>query len=99
VAVVWCAQLGSDLGLSTRTITESAGSNLAINRLDSSTIAGSTGDGYRLAELMATTNPSRWSGVLKVRNPAGTEGHILLYSDTWALDQSKLEDFADCLEP
>jgi hypothetical protein len=35
---------------------------------------------------MFTTNPSRRSGVLKVRNPAGTEDHILLYSDTWALD-------------
>jgi hypothetical protein len=49
---------------------------------------------------MATTNPSRWSGVLKVRNPGGiTEGLIPLDSNTWAKGQSKLEDFADCLEP
>jgi hypothetical protein len=71
----------------------------AINGVDSSIIAGSTGDGYRLAELRATTNPSRWSGVLKVRNPAGvTEGLIPLDSNAWAVGQSKLEYFADCLE-
>lgn len=27
-------------------------------------IAGSTGNGYRLAELMGATNPSGWSGVV-----------------------------------
>jgi hypothetical protein len=45
-------------------------------------IAGGTGNGYRLAELMGATNPSGWSGVLKVKNPAGvTAGYILLYSN------------------
>jgi hypothetical protein len=45
-------------------------------------IAGSTGNGYRLAELMGATNPSGWSGVIKVKNPAGvTAGYILLYSN------------------
>ena len=45
-------------------------------------IAGSTGNGYRFAELMGATNPSGWSGVLKVKNPAGvTAGYILLYSN------------------
>lgn len=45
-------------------------------------IAGSTSNGYRFAELMGATNPSGWSGVLKVKNPAGaTAGYILLYSN------------------
>jgi hypothetical protein len=45
-------------------------------------IAGSTGNGYRFAELMGASNPSGWSGVLKVKNPAGvTAGYILLYSN------------------
>jgi hypothetical protein len=45
-------------------------------------IAGGTGNGYRLAELMGATNPNGWSGVLKVKNPAGaTAGYILLYSN------------------
>jgi hypothetical protein len=45
-------------------------------------IAGSTGNGYRFAELMGATNPNGWSGVLKVKNPAGaTAGYILLYSN------------------
>jgi len=45
-------------------------------------VAGSTGNGYRFAELMGATNPSGWSGVLKVKNPAGvTAGYILLYSN------------------
>jgi hypothetical protein len=45
-------------------------------------IAGGAGNGYRLAELMGATNPSGWSGVLKVKNPAGvTAGYILLYSN------------------
>jgi hypothetical protein len=45
-------------------------------------IAGGSGNGYRLAELMSASNPSGWSGVLKVKTPAGTTlGHILLYSN------------------
>ena len=46
------------------------------------TESGGTGNGYRLAELMSATNPSGWSGVLKVKTPAGgTAGYILLYSN------------------
>ncbi len=45
-------------------------------------IAGGTGNGYRLAELMGATNPNGWAGVLKVKNPAGaTAGYILLYTN------------------
>jgi hypothetical protein len=61
------------------------GSNLADHRLLEVTaggeliLAGGTGNGYRLAELMGATNPSGWSGVLKVKTPAGaTAGYILL---------------------
>jgi hypothetical protein len=49
------------------------GSNLADHRLLEVTaggeliVAGGTGNGYRLAELMGATNPSGWSGVLKKR--------------------------------
>jgi hypothetical protein len=64
------------------------GSNLADHTLLEVTaggeliLAGSTGNGYRLAELMGATNPSGWSGVIKVKNPAGvTAGYILLYSN------------------
>ena len=64
------------------------GSNLADHTLLEVTaggeliIAGGTGNGYRLAELMGATNPSGWSGVIKVKNPAGaTAGYILLYSN------------------
>ncbi len=64
------------------------GSNLADHTLLQVTaggeliIAGSAGNGYRFAELMGATNPSGWSGVLKVKNPAGvTAGYILLYSN------------------
>jgi hypothetical protein len=64
------------------------GSNLADHTLLQVTaggeliIAGSSGNGYRFAELMGATNPSGWSGVLKVKNPAGvTAGYILLYSN------------------
>ena len=64
------------------------GSNLADHRLLELTaggeliVAGGTGNGYRLAELMGATNPSGWSGVLKVKTPAGaTAGYILLYSN------------------
>jgi hypothetical protein len=45
-------------------------------------IAGGSGNGYRLAELMSATNPSGWAGVLKVKTPSGTTlGYILLYSN------------------
>jgi hypothetical protein len=64
------------------------GSNLADHRLLEVTaggeliLAGGAGNGYRLAELMGATNPSGWSGVLKVKTPAGaTAGYILLYSN------------------
>jgi len=64
------------------------GSNLADHTLLEVTaggeliIAGSTGNGYRLAELMGATNPSGWSGVLKVKTPGGViAGYILLYSN------------------
>jgi hypothetical protein len=63
-------------------------SNLADHRLLEVTaggeliLAGGAGNGYRLAELMGGTNPSGWSGVIKVKNPAGaTAGYILLYSN------------------
>jgi hypothetical protein len=64
------------------------GSNLADHTLLEVTsagelvIAGGTGNGYRFAELMGASNPSGWSGVIKVKNPAGvTAGYILLYSN------------------
>jgi hypothetical protein len=64
------------------------GSNLADHTLLQVTatgeliLAGGTGNGYRLAELMGATNPSGWSGVIKVKNPAGpTVGYILLYTN------------------
>ena len=64
------------------------GSNLADHRLLELTaggeliLAGGAGNGYRFAELMGATNPSGWSGVLKVKNPAGAiAGYILLYSN------------------
>jgi hypothetical protein len=45
-------------------------------------IAGGTGNGYRLAEIVGASSPSGWSGCLKVKNPAGvTAGYILLYSN------------------
>jgi len=45
-------------------------------------IAGGSGNGYRLAELMSATNPNGWAGVLKVKTPAGTTlGYILLYTN------------------
>jgi hypothetical protein len=65
-----------------------------------SIITGGAGAGCRLAESMGATSPSTWSGVLKVKNRAGvTEDLIPLDSNTWAVGQSKLEYFADCLEP
>jgi len=64
------------------------GSNLADHTLLQVTpagellIAGGSGNGYRFAELMGASNPSGWSGVIKVKNPAGvTAGYILLYSN------------------
>jgi len=64
------------------------GSNLAESTLLELTangeliLAGGSGNGYRLAELMGATNPSGWSGVIKVKTPAGTTlGYILLYSN------------------
>jgi hypothetical protein len=63
------------------------GSNLADSTLRELTangeliLAGSSGNGYRFAELRAATNPSGWSGVIKVTTPVGaTLGYILLYS-------------------
>ena len=45
-------------------------------------LAGGSGSGYRFAGLMGATNPSGWSGVIKVKNLAGaTLGYILLYSN------------------
>jgi hypothetical protein len=45
-------------------------------------IAAGTGNGYRLAEIVGASNPSGWSGCLKVKTPAGvTAGYILLYSN------------------
>ena len=45
-------------------------------------IAGGAGNGCRLAELISATNPSGWSGVLKVKTPSGTTlGYILLHSN------------------
>ncbi len=64
------------------------GSNLADSTLLELTangeliLAGGSGNGYRLAELMAASNPSGWSGVIKVKTPASvTLGYILLYSN------------------
>jgi len=64
------------------------GSNLADHTLLEVTaggeliIAGGTGNGYRLAELMGATNPNGWAGVLKVKTPTGTTlGYILLYTN------------------
>ena len=45
-------------------------------------IAGGTGNGYRLAEIVGASNPSGWSGCIKVKTPAGvTAGYILLYAN------------------
>jgi hypothetical protein len=64
------------------------GSNLADSTLLELTangeliLAGGSGNGYRFAEFGAANNPSGWSGVLKVKTPAGTTlGYILLYSN------------------
>ena len=64
------------------------GSNLADSTLLELTangdliLAGGSGNGYRFAELGAANNPSGWSGVLKVKTPAGTTlGYVLLYTN------------------
>jgi hypothetical protein len=64
------------------------GSNLADHTLLEVTAAGEliiasgSGNGYRFAEIVGASNPSGWSGCLKVKNPAGvTAGYILLYSN------------------
>src|SRR5579884_3777819 len=64
------------------------GSNLADSTLFELTangeliLAGGSGNGYRFADLGPASNPSGWSGVLKVKTPAGaTLGYILLYSN------------------
>jgi hypothetical protein len=45
-------------------------------------IAAGTGNGYRLAEIVGASNPSGWSGCIKVKSPAGvTAGYLLLYSN------------------
>ena len=45
-------------------------------------IASGSGNGYRFAEIVGASNPSGWSGCVKVKNPAGvTAGYILLYSN------------------
>ncbi len=64
------------------------GSNLADHTLLEVTasgeliIASGSGNGYRFAEIVGASNPSGWSGCLKVKNPAGvTAGYILLYAN------------------
>ncbi len=64
------------------------GSNLADSTLLELTasgeliLAGGSGNGYRFAELMSASNPSGWSGVLKVKTPSGaTLGYVLLYTN------------------
>ena len=64
------------------------GSNLADHTLLEVTatgeliIASGSGNGYRFAEIVGATDPSGWSGCIKVKNPAGiTAGYILLYSN------------------
>jgi hypothetical protein len=64
------------------------GSNLADSTLLELTangeliLAGGSGNGYRFADLGPANNPSGWSGVLKVKTPAGaTLGYILLYTN------------------
>lgn len=64
------------------------GSNLADSTLLELTangeliLAGGSGNGYRFADLGAASNPSGWSGALRVKTPAGTTlGYILLYAN------------------
>ena len=45
-------------------------------------LAGGSGISYRFSERGIANNRSGWSGVLKVKTPAGTTlGYILLYSN------------------
>jgi hypothetical protein len=64
------------------------GSNLADSTLLELTpngeliLAGGSGNGYRFADIGPANNPSGWSGVLKVKTPAGaTLGYLLLYAN------------------
>ena len=62
------------------------GSSLADHTLLEVTANGEllvgAGSGYRFAEIVGASNPSGWSGMLKVKNAAGvTAGYILLYSN------------------
>jgi hypothetical protein len=62
------------------------GSSLADHTLLEVTANGEllvgAGNGYRFAEIVGASNPSGWSGMLKVKNAAGvTAGYILLYSN------------------
>jgi hypothetical protein len=64
------------------------GSNLADSTLFELTangeliLAGGAGNGYCFADLGAASNPSGWSGVIRVKNPSGTTaGYVLLYSN------------------
>jgi hypothetical protein len=64
------------------------GSNLADSTLLELTangeliLAGGSGNGYRFAELGPSNNPSGWSGVIKVKTPAGaTLGYVLVYTN------------------
>jgi hypothetical protein len=55
---------------------------LQVNAAGELTIAGGTGNGYMFSALQGAISPSGWSGVIKVKNPAGvTAGYILLYSN------------------
>jgi hypothetical protein len=64
------------------------GSNLAdnllfaVNSAGEVTVAGGAGNGYMLSQLRGAVNPTGWSGVIEVKNPAGaTAGYILLYTN------------------
>ena len=67
---------------------DGTGSNLADSTLLELTangeliLAGGAGSSYRFAELGAASNPSGWSGVIRVKTPAGaTLGYVLLYAN------------------
>jgi hypothetical protein len=62
------------------------GSSLADHTLLEVTANGEllvgAGSGYRFADIVGASNPSGWSGMLKVKNAAGvTAGYLLLYSN------------------
>jgi hypothetical protein len=45
-------------------------------------VASGSGNGYRFAEIVGASNPSGWSGCIKIKNPAGvTTGYPLMYSN------------------